>query len=87
MPVLARFCGIVIRMLTDRTFGIHFHAFYRGTEMVVGLRPLRVIQSEAPAWVEACVLEWVHWHEQDFVPGWNWNWVAGPARCSPSLRR
>jgi hypothetical protein len=62
MPVLSKLHGIVIRMLTDRTFGIHLHAFYGDSEMVVGLNPVRVIQSEAPVWVEEWVLEWGRRH-------------------------
>ena len=62
MPVLCKLHGIIIRMLTDRTFGVHLHAFYGGSEMVVGLNPLRVIQSEVPSWVEEWVLEWGRRH-------------------------
>lgn len=51
MPVLAKFYGIVIRMLFDQTFGTHFHALYGDSELVIGLNPLRVIQGEAPPWV------------------------------------
>jgi hypothetical protein len=59
MPVLAKFCGIVIRMLFDQTFGTHFHAFYGDSELVIGLNPLRVIQGEAPPWVREWALDWV----------------------------
>jgi hypothetical protein len=68
MPVLLKFGGIVIRMLFDRTFGIHLHAFYDGSELVVGLNPVRVIQSEVPAWVEAWVLAWVENNQNKFLP-------------------
>ena len=53
-------------MLYDRTFGIHLHAFYDGSELVVGLNPVRVIQGEVPSWVEAWVLNWVRQHEAEF---------------------
>jgi len=59
-------------MLVDRTFGIHFHAFYRGAETLVGLQPVLVIQGEAPAWVQALVLEWVCGRQKEFQPSWNW---------------
>jgi hypothetical protein len=32
MPVLAKSCGIVIRLLIDRTLGTPFHAFYGDSE-------------------------------------------------------
>jgi hypothetical protein len=63
MPVLAKFYGIVIRMLIDRTFGTHFHAFYGDAELVIGLNPLRVIQGEAPPWVREWALDWVGHHQ------------------------
>ena len=65
MPVLAKFQGIVMRMLSHRTFGTHLHAIYGEAELVIGLRPVRIIQGEAPAWVSACALEWARQHEND----------------------
>lgn len=65
MPVLAKFYGIVIRMLTDQTFGTHFHAFYGDSELVIGLNPLRVIQGEAPPWVQEWALDWVKHYQHD----------------------
>ena len=63
MPVLAKSRGIVIRLLIDRTFGAHFHAFYGDAELVIGLHPMRVIQGEAPAWVRDWALNWVRRHQ------------------------
>ena len=65
MPVLAKFHGIVMRMLSHRTFGTHLHAIYGDAELVIGLKPVRIIQGEAPSWVRTCVLEWVQQHEND----------------------
>ena len=65
MPVLAKFQGIVMRMLNHRTFGTHLHAIYGDAELVIGLKPVRVIQGEAPSWVRAHALEWVRQHEND----------------------
>jgi hypothetical protein len=69
MPVLATFYGIVIRMLTDQTFGTHFHAFYGDSELVIGLNPLRVIQGEAPPWVREWSLDWVGHYQSDLLSG------------------
>jgi hypothetical protein len=68
MPVLAKFNGIVLRMLVDPTFGIRVHAFYGDSELIVGLDPRRLIMSEVPAWVEAWVLDWVKQHEGELRP-------------------
>jgi hypothetical protein len=67
MPVLAKSCGIVIRMLIDRTFGTHFNAFYGDSELVIGLKPLRVIQGEAPPWVREWALDWVSHHQSELL--------------------
>ena len=67
MPVLAKFGGIVIRLLIDRTFGIHVHAFYGDFELVLGLKPLRVIQGDAPSWVREWVLQWVGQRENELL--------------------
>jgi Domain of unknown function (DUF4160) len=73
MPVLVRFCGIVIRKLVDRTFGIHLHAIYGESELVIGLNPLRVIQGEVPQWVREWSLEWVRLHQDQLLPVWNYD--------------
>ncbi len=67
MPVIARFAGIVVRLLIDRTFGTHVHAFYGDSELVIGLAPLRVIQGDAPLWVRDWVLWWVEHHQHDLL--------------------
>jgi hypothetical protein len=70
MPVLAKFCGIVIRMLIDRSFGTHFHAFFGDTELVIALNPLRVIQGDVPAWVRDWALDWVRQHQRRLQSDW-----------------
>ena len=67
MPVIAKFCGIVIRLLNHQTFGTHVHAFYGDCELVIGLNPLRVIQGEAPSWVRERALEWVGHHRHKLL--------------------
>jgi len=67
MPVIAKFCGIVIRLLIDRTFGTHVHAFYGDSELVIGLNPLRVIQGDAPSWVQEWVLHWLGHHQSELL--------------------
>lgn len=72
MTVLAKFDGIVIRLLLDRTFGVRLHAFYGYSELVIGLNPVRLLTSEVPAWVEAWVLGWVREHQWEFSPPRAW---------------
>jgi hypothetical protein len=73
MPVIAKFLGIVLRLVIDRTFGMHVHAFYGDCELVVGLNPLRVIQGDAPSWVQERVLGWLGRHERELLRARNVN--------------
>ncbi len=68
MPVLAKFHGIVMRMMCHRTFGTHLHAIYGEEELVIGLKPVRAIQGEVPPWVSDCALAWARRYEGDFHP-------------------
>ncbi len=82
MAVLAKFCGIVIRMLVDRTFGTHFHVFYGDSELVIGINPLRVIQGDAPEWVRKLALDWVACHQSGRPSSHNFDSnSATPARA------
>ena len=57
-----------MRVLIDRTFGTHVHAFYGDSEVVLGLNPLRVIQGDAPSWVRDWALWWLRWHHSELLP-------------------
>ncbi len=71
MPVLAKFYGIVIRMLLVREFTAHFYAYYDKWELVIGVAPLRIIQGEAPLRVRELVLEWATEHQEELLRAWN----------------
>jgi hypothetical protein len=67
MPVVARFCGIVIRLLCLRSLGARLHAFYRGSELVIELPSLTVLEGEVPLVVRAMVIEWARQHYQELL--------------------
>lgn len=71
MPVLAKFYGIIIRMLCARSLGARFHAFYENHELVVNIWPLQIVGGEAPEWVRAKVLEWASLHQQELLEAWD----------------
>ena len=71
MPVIAKFYGIVIRMLCSRPLGARLHAFYGDTELVVGLFPLRIVQGDAPDRVREMVLRWAGLHQMELIAVWN----------------
>ena len=70
MPVIAKFYGIIIRMLCTQTLGERIHAFYGDSELVVGLCPLRIIQGDAPQGVRELVLRWAELHQAELLATW-----------------
>lgn len=70
MPVIAKFYGIVIRMMFVPPFAAHFHAIYNNYELMVGIAPLRIIQGNAPGRMRSMVLEWALNHQQELMDAW-----------------
>jgi hypothetical protein len=70
MPVLSKFCGIVIRMMYAGLLGPRFHALYGDHELVVGLAPVRLLQGDAPDRVRDLVLRWASLHEIELLNAW-----------------
>jgi hypothetical protein len=70
MPVLAKFCGIVIRMFRVRGMPARFHAFYRDSELIVEVAPLRVVQGNMPASFARMVLAWAGLHQAELLTAW-----------------
>jgi hypothetical protein len=78
MPVLSKFYGVVVRMLFAPVMGAHFHAIYGEHELVISIRPLTVIQGDAPERVRALVLDWARRHQTELLAAW--------LRCSHGLK-
>lgn len=70
MPVLSRFCGIVIRMMYAGLLAPRFHALYGDHELVIGLAPVRLLQGDAPTPVRDLVLRWARVHEVELLNAW-----------------
>jgi hypothetical protein len=84
MPVIAKFYGIVVRMLAGPKAGAQFHAFYEDSELVLGVWPVRIIQGDAPRRVREMVLEWARTHEYDLLAAWNlWQSGLTPKQIEP----
>ena len=75
MPVIARFCGIVIRLLTLQSFGTRLHAFHGDSELIVDLASLRIIDGAVPLGVQEMILAWARAHQKQLLSGW---WHALP---------
>ena len=78
MPVISKFYGIVVRMLFAPVLGAHFHAIYGENELVISIRPLGVIQGEAPDRIRDLVLEWARRHQAELQSAWR--------QCANGLR-
>ncbi len=67
MPVLAKFCGIVIRLLSSRVLGNRLHAFYGDAELVLNLADLSIIQGELPPRAQRMALAWAKQHQNQVL--------------------
>lgn len=70
MPVLSKFCGVVVRMVFSPLIGAHFHAICGEHEMVVAIRPVRLIQGDAPEGVRDLVLRWARMRQRELLAAW-----------------
>jgi hypothetical protein len=78
MPVISKFYGIVVRMLFAPMVGAHFHAIYGDQELMISIRPLAVIQGDAPERIRELVLEWARRHQSELQAAWR--------RCANGLQ-
>ena len=62
MPVIAKFYGIVIRLLCIGPLGARLHAFYGDSELVITLPSLKVLQAGEDDRVTRVVLDWARRH-------------------------
>lgn len=69
MPVIARFGGIVIRLLCLGVFGHRLHAFHGDDELVVDLDALRIVSGSAPDRISRQVLAWARQHRYQILAG------------------
>lgn len=70
MPVLARFCGIVVRMLFTPLVEARFSAFYGDQELVVAIESVCVVQGEADQEIRRQVLTWAQHHQRELMAAW-----------------
>jgi hypothetical protein len=80
MPELSRFFGIIIRMYFDDHPPPHFHAFYAGQEMQVGIDPIVILNGEMPRRAVSMVIEWAALHQRELKMNWERLQQAQPAQ-------
>ncbi len=59
MAVLMKSKGMVIGFLQLPGIGIRLYVVYGGTEMALELDPVRMVEGDAPAWLQEMVVHWV----------------------------
>lgn len=67
MPVIARFGGIIIRLLCLGAVGHRLHAFHGDNELVVDLDELRILQGNASNRISRQVLAWARQHRFEIL--------------------
>jgi len=70
MPVISEFYGIVIRMFFNDHPPPHLHAVYGEYELIVGIRPITIIEGNAPGRVRSMVVEWTALHQEALLVNW-----------------
>jgi hypothetical protein len=70
MPEIARFFGVVIKMLWDVHNPPHFHAFYAGEEALVDINSLSLFAGRLSPRALGLVIEWATLHQQELLNDW-----------------
>jgi hypothetical protein len=70
MPKISEFFGIQIVMQTREHGVAHFHAWYQGQSVSVGIRPFTILAGRIHPRAQALVMEWVSLHEAELLAAW-----------------
>ena len=70
MLKLSKFYGIVIRMLFKKSLAAQFHAIYDGQEVIVGIKPMKIIQGNPPLRIRKILIAWTFEHQQELLRAW-----------------
>jgi hypothetical protein len=70
MPEISRFLGIVIQMYPRDHLPPHFHALYAGSDAVVGIHPVALLQGRLSPRVLALIVEWAQRHQAELLAYW-----------------
>ncbi len=72
MPVLSKFCGIIIRMYFQQAEHNppHIHALYEGEMAVIDVRTGGLLEGHLPSKALSMVKVWVGIHKNDLLHMW-----------------
>lgn len=85
MPEISRFFGIVIQMYPRDHLPPHFHAVYTGTDAVIGIRPVALLNGRLSPRVLALIVEWAQQHQAELLANWDRLQRGEPAERIPPL--
>ncbi len=86
MPTISRFFGIIISMYHNDHGPPHFHATYSGTEALIAIESLDVLEGRLPSRVLALVLEWATEHKDELRENWRLARQQVPLRSIEPLK-
>jgi len=86
VPEISRFFGIIIRMFFDDHAPPHLHAVYGGSQAVVTLQPITVVESSLPPRALSMVLEWTALWQRELLANWERLHSAQPPISVPPLK-
>ncbi|HZM05739.1 MAG TPA: DUF4160 domain-containing protein, partial [Candidatus Saccharimonadales bacterium] len=70
MPELSRFYGIIIRMFYGDHSPPHFHAAYQGSEIMVNINTLEIMEGDMSRRARVLILEWAELHRSELRRAW-----------------
>ena len=70
MPVIARFYGILIAMFYEEHNPPHFHARYGGSQAVIRIADLAILEGDIPPRALGLIMEWAARHQRELQQNW-----------------
>ena len=70
MPTISMFRGIKITMYWNDHMPPHFHASYGGSEVLVSILDLEVLEGDLPNKQLKMLLGWATFHQEELMENW-----------------
>ena len=70
MPRISEFYGIAIYPYYHDHAPPHFHAIYAGSEALIGIDPVRIIEGNLPRRASSLVIEWARVYQEELTADW-----------------
>ncbi len=70
MPTVSMFRGIKVSFYWRDHLPPHFHATYAGSEVLVSIEELEVLQGEMPSKQLKMLLGWAAFHQEELRENW-----------------